>query len=46
MLMQFDKIGSLHFLADFVGEACKIRRAYQLLANTIYFSRLLGEIKQ
>ena len=46
MLMQIDKIGSLHFLAEFVGEACKISRGHHLLANIIYFSQVLEDISK
>ena len=46
MLMQIDKIGSLHFLAEFAGEARKNKSGHNLLANVIYFSRVLEDISK
>ena len=46
MLMQIDKIGSLHFLAEFVGEQVKISQGHHLLANIIYFSQVLEGISK
>ena len=46
MLMQIDKIGSLHFLAEFVVEARKNKSGDHLLANIIYFSRVLEDISK
>ena len=46
MLMQIDKIGSLHFLAEFVGEVRKNQSGAPLLANIIYFSQVLEDISK
>ena len=37
MLMQIDKIGSLHFLAEFVGEARKNKSGAPLTCNYYLF---------